>query len=106
MLMMSLTDSVFAQSSSLKLKVGIHIALNVHPSSTIAKNNTEIASQKIKESKGVFLPSVAVNPSHDYNLKLQTTMISAGSFSDEEIRWPIKTSQNFVVINLIFQTRF
>ena len=91
MLLMSITNSLFAQSSSLKLKDAIHIALNIHPSSSIAKNNTGIVSQKIMESKGAFLPSVAVNPSYDYNLKLKTTMISAGYFSDEEIRLPIKT---------------
>ena len=86
MLMMGLTNRGFAQSSSLKLEDAIQIALNVHPNSTIAENNAEIASQKIRESKAAFLPSVAVNASHDYNLKLPTTIISAGSFSDEEIR--------------------
>jgi len=58
--------------------------LQHHPSSTISKYSAQLAAEKIRESKAAFLPSVSGSVGLDYNIKLQTTIIPAGSLSDTE----------------------
>lgn len=73
-----------AQSQVLSLKESINYSLQHHPSSTIYKYSAQSAAEKIRESKAAFLPSVSGSVGLDYNMKLQTTIIPAGSFSATE----------------------
>lgn len=75
-----------AQSQVLSLKESINYTLQHHPSSTIYKYSAQSAAEKIRESKAAFLPSVSGNVGFDYNIKLQTTVIPAGSFSPTETK--------------------
>jgi outer membrane protein TolC len=75
-----------AQSQVLSLKESINYSLQHHPSSTIYKYSAQSAAEKIRESKAAFLPSVSGSVGLDYNIKLQTTVIPAGSFSPTETK--------------------
>ncbi len=70
----------------LSLKESINYTLQHHPSSTIYKYSAQTAVEKIRESKSAFLPSVSGSIGLDYNIKLQTTVIPAGSFSATETK--------------------
>lgn len=74
------------QPQEISLKQAIQLTLANHPSSTIARNNAAIADKKIIESRSSFLPSVTAYTNVDYNIKLQTSVIPAGAFSDEETK--------------------
>lgn len=76
----------FAQSQSLSLKESINYTLQHHPSSTIYKYSAQSAAEKIRESKAAFLPSVSGSVGLDYNMKLQTSIIPAGSLSPTETK--------------------
>ncbi|GGE39906.1 TolC family protein [Pedobacter psychrotolerans] len=78
-----------AQSQVLSLKESINYTLKHHPSSTISQYSAQSAAEKIRESKSVFLPSVAGSVGLDYNIKLQTSIIPAGSFSPTETKLQI-----------------
>lgn len=73
-----------AQSQVLSLKESINYTLQHHPSSTIYKYAAQSAAEKIRESKAAFLPTVEASVGLDYNMKLQTSVIPAGSLSDTE----------------------
>ena len=75
-----------AQSQTLSLKESINYALQHHPSSTIYRYAVQSAAEKIRENKAAFLPTVAGSVGLDYNMKLQTSIIPAGSFSDTETK--------------------
>lgn len=75
-----------AQVKEITLKEAIAITLLEHPNSTIARNSASAADLKVKEARGALLPSVTLNATSDYNIKLPTTIIPAGSFSSDEIR--------------------
>lgn len=75
-----------AQSQTLSLKESINYSLHHHPSSTIYKYAAQSAAEKIRENKAAFLPTVAGSVGLDYNMKLQTSIIPAGSFSDTETK--------------------
>ncbi|MEZ4801702.1 MAG: TolC family protein [Gelidibacter sp.] len=82
---MTLTAIIgYAQESPMSLKECINYTLNNNPSSTIYRNSVEIAKEKVTENKSAFLPSIAASAGMDYNAKLQTSVIPAGSLSDEE----------------------
>lgn len=68
------------------LKECLAITLQQHPNSTIYQNQVSIAQQKVKENRAAFLPAVTANANTDYNLKLQTSVIPAGTFGPEETR--------------------
>lgn len=74
----------YSQESALTLKECINYTLKNNPNSTIYKNSIEIAKEKITENKSTFLPSVSAAAGMDYNAKLQTSVIPAGGFSDQE----------------------
>lgn len=80
------TFKASAQSQVLSLKESINYTLKHHPSSTISKYSAQSAAEKIRESKAAFLPSVSASVGLDYNMKLQTTVIPAGSFSPTETK--------------------
>lgn len=77
---------VKAQSQVFSLKESINYSLQHHPGSTIYKYSVQSAAEKIRESKAAFLPSVSGSVGLDYNIKLQTTVIPAGSFSPTETK--------------------
>jgi Outer membrane protein len=54
--------------------------------SAVYRNNSIAAEEKIKQSKSAFLPSVSANVNVDYNIKLQTTVIPAGTLSAKETK--------------------
>lgn len=81
-----IAGQIKAQNQSLSLKECIHYTLQHHPSSTIYKYSSLAAAEKIKESKAAFLPSISGTLGMDYNIKLQTTVLPAGSFAQTETR--------------------
>lgn len=68
------------------LKECIHVTLQEHPNSTINRNNQRLSEEKIREARSALLPTVSVSANTDYNLKLQTSVIPAGTFGTEETR--------------------
>jgi outer membrane protein len=83
---MLLSFQVKSQNQTLSLKGCIQYTLQHHPNATIYKYSAQSAAEKIKENKASFLPSVSGNVGLDYNLKLQTNVIPAGSFSPTETK--------------------
>ncbi|MAX79815.1 MAG: transporter [Crocinitomicaceae bacterium] len=81
-----ISSVVHAQSDPFSLQDCIQYALQNHPNSTIYRNEKIIQAQKVKENVGVYLPSVTANANTDYNIKLQTTVVPAGTISPEETR--------------------
>jgi len=74
------------KEDSFSLKDCIQFMLKNYPGSTIYLNNVKIAKEKIRENNAAFLPSLSGNASMDYNIKLQTSVIPAGSFSPTETK--------------------
>lgn len=74
------------QNNRFSLKDCIAYTLKNHPNSTIYQINAKISVEKLKESKSAFLPSVYGNAGVDYNIKLQTSVIPAGSFAATETK--------------------
>lgn len=68
------SDSVFT------LKSSIVYSLKNNPSSTIYRNEIEIARQKNREALSTYLPQVSASVALEYNLKLQTSIIPANTF--------------------------
>lgn len=64
----------------LSLKESIAYGLQHHPSVQIARNNTERAHQAGREALSGYLPQVSVTAGLDDNIKLQQTIIPAGTF--------------------------
>ncbi len=81
-----LASQTKAQSQQISLKECISYTLEHHPSSTIYKYSVKSSEEKIRESKSAFLPSVSGTVGLDYNIKLSTTVVPAGSFSDSETK--------------------
>ena len=75
-----------SQNQPLSLKNCIQFTLQNHPSVAVYKYSAQSAAEKIRESKAAFLPSVSGSVGLDYNLKLQTNVIPAGSFSPTETK--------------------
>ncbi len=75
-----------AAQTSFTLKECITYALTNHPSIAVSKNNIESARQAAREAIAGYLPQVNANLNATNNLKLQTTLIPAGSFSPVEQR--------------------
>lgn len=71
-----------AQSTpkSMTLKECIEYGLEHHPSVEVYTNNAERANQVAREALSAYLPQVSVNASLDDNIKLQQTIIPAGTF--------------------------
>lgn len=86
LILMLLSYQVRSQDQTLSLKSCIQYALQHHPKGAIYKYAAQSAAEKIRESKAAFLPSVSGNVGLDYNLKLQTNVIPAGSFSPTETK--------------------
>jgi outer membrane protein len=76
----------YAQNQALSLKECINYTLQNNINSSVYKNDVKVADEKIKQSKSAFLPSVSANLNVDYNIKLQTTIIPAGTFSTKETK--------------------
>jgi len=85
-LLFFLSGRIIAQNQTLSLKECINYTLQHHPNSTIYKNSAKSAEEKIRESRSALLPSISGNVGMDYNLKLATTVMPAGSFSTEETK--------------------
>jgi len=83
---MLLSFQANSQDQTLSLKGCIQYTLQHHPNGAIYKYAAQSAAEKIRESKGAFLPSVSGSIGLDYNLKLQTNVIPAGSFSPTETK--------------------
>ena len=81
-----LSGRLIAQNQPLSLKGCINYTLQHHPNSTIYKNSAKSAEEKIHESRSALLPSISGNVGLDYNLKLATSVIPAGAFSDKETK--------------------
>lgn len=64
----------------MSLKECIQYGLTHHRSVTIAANNIQNAKQQAREALAAYLPQVNVNAELDYNLKLQQSVIPAGTF--------------------------
>jgi outer membrane protein len=77
---------VQAQEKAFSLKDCIDYSLQHNPSSTVYKNEVEIAKQKKVEAMSGYLPQVNGNIAFDDNLKRQVTILPAGAFSPEEIK--------------------
>ncbi|MCF2447641.1 TolC family protein [Dyadobacter sp. CY345] len=75
-----------SQDQTFSLKGCIQYTLRHHPNTAIYKYAAQSAAEKIRESKASFLPSVSGSVGLDYNLKLQTNVIPAGSFSPTETK--------------------
>lgn len=69
---------------SLSLHECIIYTLEHNVNSTIYRNNTAIAVEKIREYKARLLPSISSSVNLDYNPKLQVTVIPPGLFGDKE----------------------
>lgn len=69
-----------AAALTLTLKKSIAYGLEHHPSVQIARNNTEKARQAGREALAGYLPQVNVTAGIDDNIKLQQTIIPAGTF--------------------------
>lgn len=69
-----------AQQQQLSLKACIQYGLQNHPSIKLYENNLEKSHQTARESVAGYLPQVSVNAGIDDNLKLQQTIIPAGTF--------------------------
>jgi outer membrane protein TolC len=78
-----------AQRTGFSLKDCIGYTLKNHPSSSIYQISAAISGEKIRESMSAFLPSVTANASMDYNIKLQTSVLPAGTFSSSETKLQI-----------------
>ena len=81
-----LSGRIMAQDQTMSLKECINYTLQHHPNSTIYKNSAKSAEEKIRESRSALLPSISGNVGLDYNLKLATSVIPAGAFSDKETK--------------------
>ncbi len=77
---------VQAQEKVFSLRDCIDYSLQHNPSSTVYRNEVEIARQKKVEAMSGYLPQVNGNVTFDDNLKRQVTILPAGAFSQEEIR--------------------
>lgn len=73
-----------AQNQTFSLKECINYTLQHNANSTIYKNTAQSAAEKIRESRSSLLPSVSGNVGLDYNPKLATTVMPAGSLSAGE----------------------
>jgi outer membrane protein TolC len=71
-------------SFSLKDCINYTIANNINKE--IYQNDSRAAEEKIKQSKAAFLPTVSASANVDYNIKLQTSIIPAGTFSATETK--------------------
>jgi outer membrane protein TolC len=65
---------------SFNLKECIQYGLENHPSVRIYNNNVEKSHQTARQSLAAYLPQVNINAGLDDNLKLQQTIIPAGTF--------------------------
>ena len=74
------------KQDTFSMKDCIQFMLKNYPGSTIYLNNVRIAKEKIRENNAALLPSLSGNVSMDYNIKLQTSVIPAGSFSPTETK--------------------
>ena len=76
------TTALKAQSApkAMTLKECIEYGLDHHPSIEIYANNAEKANQTAREALSTYLPQVSASAGLDDNIKLQQTIIPAGTF--------------------------
>jgi len=67
-------------SLRMSLKECVEYGLTHHRSVVVAQNNIEASKERAREALAGYLPQVNVNAGFDYNLKLQQSIIPAGSF--------------------------
>lgn len=90
-LMFVCVSGAFSQENkqTLNLHDCIEYGLANNPTSTIFKNEVELAKYTNWSAIGNYLPSINGNYSHDFNAKLQTSIVPAGIFGPDEIRMQI-----------------
>lgn len=85
-----LAGSVYAQDKKqFDLQTCISYSLEHNPMSTVYKNELEIAKYNNRNAVANYLPQVNGSFSHDFNAKLATNIIPAGTFGPEEVRMQI-----------------
>jgi outer membrane protein len=77
------------QTEQFNLKNCIQYSLQHNPKSSIYANNVSLSVLKIKESRAALLPSINANVGVDYNMKLATSIIPAGTFGSSETKLQI-----------------
>jgi outer membrane protein len=80
-----LTGSGWAQES-MTLRQCVEYGLKHHGLMSISDNEIAIADQRVREGLAGYLPQVNGSVNFDDNIKRQTTVIPAGTFSPQEIR--------------------
>lgn len=81
-----LTGSTTQAQSTFTLKDAITYGLDHHPAMSVSRNNIANAHQLSREAVAAYLPQVNANVNATNNLKLQTSIIPAGTFGPTEQR--------------------
>lgn len=74
-----------AAQQPLSLKQSLEYGLENHPGIQTAKYDIDMSKQRVREGYAPYLPQIGGNFSLDYNLKLQTNIIPAGTFGPDPI---------------------
>lgn len=83
--LMTLTSPLFAQTK-LSLKECIDYGLKNNRNVRIGQIKEEVAGEQAREALSGYLPQVAASGTLDNNIKLQSTVIPAGTFGSTEAR--------------------
>jgi len=79
---------------AMTLKQCLEYGLQNHPSIDVAEYNVGTAKQRVKEGYSGYLPQINGSFGLDYNLKLQTNVIPAGTFGPDPIKVRFGTKYN------------
>lgn len=82
---------------AMTLKQCLEYGLQNHPSIDVSEYNVGTAKQRVKEGYSGYLPQINGNFGLDYNLKLQTNVIPAGTFGPDPIKVRFGTKYNSAV---------
>ncbi len=85
-LLVLITGFSASSQTAFSLKECITYGLEHHPSMSVSRNNIENAKQASREALAGYLPQVTANVNAVNNLKLQTSVIPAGTFGPTEQR--------------------
>ena len=83
---MTFSVSFAQETTNLSLKQCLSYSLEHNPNSTIYKNKAEIARLQNREVLATYLPQIAASAEIDANVKLQTSVIPAGSLSPVDVK--------------------
>ncbi len=81
--LMAIRGNAQQKVSAFNLKECIQFGLENHPSVQVYTNKVERAHQVARESLSAYLPQVSITAGLDDNLKLQQTVIPAGTFGPD-----------------------